>query len=56
VRNANHHIKLSLGFGAQPEIHVEDHQDVYFNHAACKQYTATYQPTANTSVKSSLML
>ena len=29
-RVANHHIKLSLGFGAQPEAHGDNHQGVYF--------------------------
>ncbi len=29
-RDANHHIKLSLGFGAQPEVHGENEQGVYF--------------------------
>src|SRR5512139_955355 len=29
-RDANHHIKLSLGFGAQPEVHGEGDQGVYF--------------------------
>ena len=29
-RDANHHIKLSLGFAAQPEVHGDDHQGVYF--------------------------
>ncbi|HJQ31287.1 MAG TPA: GNAT family N-acetyltransferase, partial [Pyrinomonadaceae bacterium] len=29
-RDANHHIKLSLGFGAQPEVHGDNHQGVYF--------------------------
>lgn len=29
-REANHHIKLSLGFGAQPEVHGDDQQGVYF--------------------------
>jgi GNAT superfamily N-acetyltransferase len=29
-RDANHHIKLSLGFGAQPELHGDDQQGVYF--------------------------
>jgi GNAT superfamily N-acetyltransferase len=28
--DANHHIKLSLGFGAQPEVHGDNHQGVYF--------------------------
>jgi GNAT superfamily N-acetyltransferase len=29
-RDANHHIKLSLGFAAQPEVHADNHQGVYF--------------------------
>ena len=29
-RDTNHHIKLSLGFGAQPEIHGDNQQGVYF--------------------------
>ena len=29
-REANHHIKLSLGFGAQPEAHGDNQQEVYF--------------------------
>jgi len=29
-RDANHHIKLSLGFAAQPEVHGDNHQGVYF--------------------------
>jgi GNAT superfamily N-acetyltransferase len=29
-REANHHIKLSLGFGAQPEAHGDNQQGVYF--------------------------
>ena len=29
-REANHHIKLSLGFGAQPEVHGDNQQGVYF--------------------------
>jgi ribosomal protein S18 acetylase RimI-like enzyme len=29
-RDANFHIKLSLGFAAQPEIHGDNHQGVYF--------------------------
>jgi GNAT superfamily N-acetyltransferase len=29
-RAANHHIKLSLGFAAQPEVHGDNHQGVYF--------------------------
>ena len=29
-KTANHHIKLSLGFGAQPEVHGDNHQGVYF--------------------------
>jgi GNAT superfamily N-acetyltransferase len=29
-RDANHHIKLSLGFAAQPEIHGDNEQGVYF--------------------------
>jgi GNAT superfamily N-acetyltransferase len=29
-RDANHHIKLSLGFGAQPEVHGDNQQGVYF--------------------------
>jgi GNAT superfamily N-acetyltransferase len=29
-RDANHHIKLSLGFGAQPEVHRDNQQGVYF--------------------------
>jgi GNAT superfamily N-acetyltransferase len=29
-RAANHHIKLSLGFAAQPEVHGENQQGVYF--------------------------
>ena len=29
-RNANHHIKLSPGFGDQPEVHGDNEQDVYF--------------------------
>jgi GNAT superfamily N-acetyltransferase len=29
-REANHHIKLSLGFGAQPEVHGNNQQGVYF--------------------------
>lgn len=28
--DANHHIKLSLGFAAQPEVHGDNHQGVYF--------------------------
>ena len=27
---ANYHIKLSLGFAAQPEVHGDNHQGVYF--------------------------
>lgn len=29
-RDANHHVKLSLGFAAQPEVHGDNHQGVYF--------------------------
>ena len=29
-REANYHIKLSLGFGAQPEVHGDNEQGVYF--------------------------
>ena len=29
-RDANHHIKLSLGFAAQPEVHGNNRQGVYF--------------------------
>ena len=29
-REANYHIKLSLGFGAQPEVHGDNSQGVYF--------------------------
>lgn len=29
-RDANHHIKLSLGFGAQPEVHGEGEKGIYF--------------------------
>ncbi|HSQ18135.1 MAG TPA: GNAT family N-acetyltransferase [Anaerolineales bacterium] len=29
-RAANHHIKLSLGFAAQPEMHGDNQQGVYF--------------------------
>ena len=29
-REANYHIKLSLGFAAQPEVHGDNHQGVYF--------------------------
>jgi GNAT superfamily N-acetyltransferase len=29
-REANHHIKLSLGFAAQPEAHGDNRQGVYF--------------------------
>jgi GNAT superfamily N-acetyltransferase len=29
-RDANHHIKLSLGFAAQPEVHGDNDQGVYF--------------------------
>jgi GNAT superfamily N-acetyltransferase len=29
-RDANHHIKLSLGFAAQPELHRDNKQGVYF--------------------------
>ena len=29
-RDANHHLKLSLGFGAQPEMHGDQQQGVYF--------------------------
>ena len=29
-RDANHHVKLSLGFGAQPEVHGDNEQGVYF--------------------------
>jgi GNAT superfamily N-acetyltransferase len=29
-RDANHHIKLSLGFAAQPEVHGNNQQGVYF--------------------------
>lgn len=29
-RDANFHIKLSLGFAAQPEIHGDNHRGVYF--------------------------
>ncbi len=29
-RDANHHIKLSLGFGVQPEVHGNNEQGVYF--------------------------
>jgi GNAT superfamily N-acetyltransferase len=28
--NANHHLKLSLGFAAQPEVHGDNHQGIYF--------------------------
>jgi len=28
--DVNHHIKLSLGFAAQPEVHGDNHQGVYF--------------------------
>lgn len=28
--DANHHIKLSLGFAAQPEVHGDNHQGIYF--------------------------
>jgi len=28
--DANHHVKLSLGFAAQPEVHGENHQGIYF--------------------------
>lgn len=28
--DANHHLKLSLGFAAQPEMHGDNHQGVYF--------------------------
>ena len=29
-RDANHHIKLCLGFAAQPEVHGDNQQGVYF--------------------------
>lgn len=29
-RDANYHVKLSLGFGAQPEAHGDEEQGVYF--------------------------
>ena len=29
-RDANYHIKLSLGFGVQPEVHGDNEQGVYF--------------------------
>jgi len=29
-RDANHHLKLSLGFAAQPEVHGDNQQGVYF--------------------------
>lgn len=29
-KRANHHIKLSLGFAAQPEVHGDNEQGVYF--------------------------
>jgi GNAT superfamily N-acetyltransferase len=29
-RDANHHIKLSLGFAVQPEVHGDNHQGIYF--------------------------
>lgn len=29
-RDANYQVKLSLGFGAQPEVHGDNHQGVYF--------------------------
>jgi len=29
-RDANYHIKLSLGFGVQPEVHGDNHQGAYF--------------------------
>ena len=29
-RDANYHIKLALGFAAQPEVHGDNHQGVYF--------------------------
>jgi GNAT superfamily N-acetyltransferase len=29
-RDANHRVKLSLGFGAQPEVHGDNEQGVYF--------------------------
>ena len=29
-RDANYHIKLSLGFGAQPEVHGDNEKGVYF--------------------------
>jgi len=29
-RDANYHIKLGLGFGAQPEVHGDNEQGVYF--------------------------
>ena len=29
-RDTNHHIKLSLGFAAQPEVHGDNQQGVYF--------------------------
>jgi GNAT superfamily N-acetyltransferase len=29
-RDANHQIKLSLGFGAQPEVHGDNEQGIYF--------------------------
>lgn len=29
-RDANYHVKLSLGFAAQPEVHGENEQGVYF--------------------------
>ncbi len=29
-RDANHRVKLALGFGAQPEVHGDKHQGVYF--------------------------
>jgi len=34
-RSANHHIKLSLGFAAQPEVHGDHHQGVYFLMPLC---------------------
>jgi GNAT superfamily N-acetyltransferase len=29
-RDVNYHVKLSLGFGAQPEVHGDNEQGVYF--------------------------
>ena len=29
-KEANYHIKLSLGFAAQPEVHGDNEQGVYF--------------------------